>query len=67
MANYRIFYGPDKPVCGPEYEFVDTLEDAQEIALDWSIDEDPGVIITIEDLHTGELTQVPATLPQRWE
>jgi hypothetical protein len=66
MTNFRIYYGPDKPVCGPEYEFADTLEDAQEIARDWSIDEDPGVIITIEDLRTGELTQVPATTLETW-
>ena len=50
MDEFRISYGPDS-------EWANDYEKAREIALDWSIEEH-GANITIEDLRTGELTQV---------
>jgi hypothetical protein len=50
MDEFRISYGPDS-------EWTNDYDRARDIAFDWSIEEG-GACVTIEDLRTGELTQV---------
>ncbi|AEC53171.1 hypothetical protein SCRM01_225 [Synechococcus phage S-CRM01] len=50
MSDFRISHGPD-------VEWADDLDEARDIAFDWSVEEH-GARITIEDLRTGKLTQV---------